>query len=417
MRKLNLVKSVAVAAAVLTGNVAMADDSFEFNGYFRGGFTSSLEGGTGANGGSCYALAHPRNDGLYYRLGNECRDYADLSFTKKKSINGIDFKGVVLMDLAGDQDSSTQVAGFSRRPRQMYLEADGVFQDSDTKMWVGRRFYRSIAVGDIHINDAFHVNSSGNGFGFSDIAIGADSKLHVAFIAQGNEDEQNQLLDVRTDFGLGDAGRLKLALQQLINNEADGVNVTDGNTITAQWEKNLGGVFDQKTVIQVGSDAFASNPGCYGTDGAGNGNCYNTDPGQNGLTGTRIFNNGTWDLTDRFKMNTMVMIEDIDKTREVTSIGIRPHYQLSSPYWSVLGEIGINEVEPEGGPAQKLQKTTLALQLSGDASNFWERPSLRFFVSMFDWNDAAAAGSGLTVAGQPGQTDDVLWGAQGEFWF
>ena len=401
-----------VALMAISSMGVLADDSFEYNGYFRAGVTSNLDGGT-QNGGSCYALSsHPSNDGLYYRLGNECRDFGELQLTKKASVDGIDFKGVAMLDIAGSNESSTGTAGFSRRERQLYVEASNVFKGNPTKVWVGRRYYRAVAVGDVHIVDAFHVNSSGNGFGFQDIPIGSDHKLHAAFIAQGDDEEQAQVVDLRVDFGLGDAGRLKLALQQLINNETDGESVTDGSTLTLQWDKNIGGFFDQKTVVQRGTDAFANNPGCWGSDGIGNGNCFNTDPSQDGLVGLRIFNNGTWKFNENFVMNTMVMYEDIDETREVTSIGFRPHYRLSD-HWSFLAEVSFDEIEPEEQEKQILDKVTLALQLSGDAGDFWARPSIRFFVSNFDWNDAA----GLSVAGQSDQTDATIWGAQAEFWF
>ena len=410
-----LISCCAIPLLAISSSGLLADDNFEFNGYFRAGVTSNLDGGTG-NGAQCYSLSHPKNDGIYYRLGNECRDFGELQLTKKKSIGGIEFSGVAMMDVASSNESSTGTAGFSRRERKLYVEAANAFEGSSTKIWAGRRYYRAVAVGDVHIIDSFHVNSSGNGFGFSDIPFGTDNKLHLAYIAQGDDVEQGQVLDARVDFGLGAAGRLKVALQQLINNETDGQDVVDGNTITLQWDKNIGGFFDQKTVFQLGTDAFANNPGCFGSDGIGNGNCFNTDPSQDGLEGIRIFNNGTWQFSSKFFMNTMVMLEDIDETRDVTSIGLRPHYKLTD-HWSFLAEIGINEVEPEGQEKETLNKLTLAVQLTGDAGNFWERPSIRFFVSQFDWNDAALAGSGLTVTGQPGQTDAMIWGAQAEYWF
>jgi len=176
-------------------------------------------------------------------------------------------------------------------------------------------------------------------------------------------------------------------------------------------------MFDQKTVIQLGTDAFANNPGCWGSDGIGNNNCYNTDPSQDGLEGIRVFNNGTWHINDNLKINTMAMYEDIDDTREVVSFGIRPHYGFSK-YWSLLGEIGINSVENENSDTQTLRKYTLALQLSADSQNFWERPSLRFFISKFDWNDAARDGSSaLTVEGKQNKTSQLIFGAQAEYWF
>lgn len=403
-----------VACGIATAGAAVADDSFEYHGYFRAGANTLLDGGS-KDGGSCFALAHPSNDGLYYRLGNECRDYGEFALVKKGSVNGLDYKGTIMMDIAGSNANSTATADFSRRERQMFLEFDNVFDNGST-LWVGRRYYRAVAFGDVHIIDAFHMNSSGNGFGITNIPFGKDNKFHFAALHSGDADVSSIVLDGRADFNIGAAGRLKVGLQQLIPMEADGApDATDGSSITVQWDKKLG-IFDQKTVFQRGTDAFGNNPGCWGSDGIGNGNCFDLSPEADGVTGTRIFNNGQWNFSDRFKVNTMVMFEDVDDVREATSFGIRPHYSLSK-YWSLLGEIGINEIEQQGQAAEELKKVTLALQLSADSTNFWFRPAVRFYVSKFDWNDAARDGaSGLQVVGSD-QTDATMIGVQGEFWF
>ena len=415
MKFKNKLAASAVFASIVVSGAAIADDSFTYNGYFRAGANTALDGGT-VDGGSCYALAHPSNDGLYYRLGNECRDFAEFSFTKKGEVNGLNYKAVGVLDLASSSTSSTATADFSRRERQLYLEFDNLF-DNGAKLWAGRRYYRAVAVGDIHIIDAFHVSSSGNGFGVTDIPVGADSKLHLAAMHAGDSDVSNIMLDGRLDVGLGNAGRLKFALQNVIPREADGIDdATGGTSLTLQWDKNIGGFFDQKTVVQFGKDALGNNPGCWGSDGVGNGNCYDNSPEADGLDGTRIFNNGMWNFSDRFKVNTMFMVEDVDGVREATSIGLRPHYSLSK-HISLLAEISKDEIQMEGKAAEKLDKVTLALQVSGDSKNFWSRPAIRFYVSKFNWNEAARDGdSGLRVVNSD-QTDSTLIGVQGEIWF
>ena len=40
-----------------------ATDDFDFNGYFRTG-TNTVIGGGAKNGGSCYSLNYPKNDGI-----------------------------------------------------------------------------------------------------------------------------------------------------------------------------------------------------------------------------------------------------------------------------------------------------------------------------------------------------------------
>ena len=85
-----------------------ANNDFEFSGYFRAG-SNTVIGGGAKNGGSCYSLNYPKNDGIYYRLGNECRDYGEFKFTKNQQINAVNFKAVWMMDIAGDSRGPTNV--------------------------------------------------------------------------------------------------------------------------------------------------------------------------------------------------------------------------------------------------------------------------------------------------------------------
>ncbi len=401
-----------------------ATDDFDFNGYFRTG-TNTVIGGGAKNGGSCYSLNYPKNDGIFYRLGNECRDYGEFKFTKKQQINGVDFKAVYMIDVAGDSRGSTSTESWSRRTRELYVEADNLLENG--KLWMGRRFYRAVGVGDVHILDYFHVQSSGNGVGISDITVNGNDKLHIAALTYGGEgvtagndglsdaNYQNIMADIRYEMDLGDSGKLKFALQNLFVNDAiDDAGLADGRTITVQWEKKLG-IFDQKTVFQYGMGAMARNPGSAGTDGGSFDYTADSD-----ASGFRVFNNGTVDVNDKFKVNYMVMYETSDDYHTLKSIGIRPHYSLSK-HWSVLGEIGYNAYQTKtngvDNEEQRLVKYAVALQATADSTNFWARPSLRFYISNFDWNNAAGQQSGLSVPGEVGDKNALVAGVQAEIWF
>jgi maltoporin len=399
--------------------------NFEFNGYFRTGTNTVIGGGT-KNGGSCYSLNYPKNDGAYYRLGNECRDYGEFKFTKNQQIAGVNFKAVWMMDIAGDSRSSTSVEPWSRRSREMYVESDNLL-DNGT-LWMGRRYYRAVAVGDIHIFDTFHVQSSGNGVGVTDMKVNDTDKLHVAAVLYGGEGQimgndatadsnyQNIMADIRYEMDAGDAGKFKFALQNLfINDAVDEAGLADGRTLTVQWEKKLG-IIDQKTVIQYGTGAMARNPGAAGTDGGWFD--YTADSSSSGF---RIFNNGAFDVTPKFKVNYLALYEKSDDYHTLTSVGIRPHYSLSKN-WSVLGELGYNIYQDRDelgaeNDEQKLVKYAVALQATPDSTNFWARPSLRFYVSNFNWNDAAGEQSGLSVPGEVGDKSAIVAGVQAEIWF
>jgi maltoporin len=101
-------------------------------------------------------------------------------------------------------------------------------------------------------------------------------------------------------------------------------------------------------------------------------------------------------------------------------MGVRPHYMLSK-YWSLLADVGFTRYEKVNAGSfqsrQDLDKYTLALQASTDASQFWSRPSIRFYYSYFDWNRASAMQSSLTLPGRPTQKSAGVVGAQTEIWF
>lgn len=406
---------------VIAEKTAQQDD-FDFNGYFRAG--SNMFNNSGSkNAGSCYSLPFPKNDGFYYRLGNECRDYSEFAFTKKMRNNGADFKAVWMMDIAGDSRSSTATEPWSRRTRQLYVQADNVLE-SGASIWVGRRYYRAVATGDEHMTDMFHVTSSGNGVGITDFPIGENHKLNVAFLGFGGEGTnagnageaeinfQNLLTDVRTESDLGSVGKLKMAVQNLTVRQATEADLTPGYTVTAQWEKAIGPV-NQKIVYQHGVGSHAENPGCAGTDGG----CYNYTADRDSV-GYRVFNNGFIDFGGNFKLNYLALYQNSEDYHTLQSVGIRPHYAISR-YWSVLGEVAhsvydraeqIDGTDPE---EQTLTKYTLALQATADASSFWERPSIRLYVSNFFWNEAA----GLSLPGGEEADSAVVLGAQTEVWF
>jgi maltoporin len=397
---------------------------FEFSGYFRSG-TQAIIGGGSKNSGSCYSLNYPKNDGVYYRLGNECRDYSEFQLAKTQQLNGVNFKAVFMMDFAGDSRDPTATEPWSRRSRQLYVETDNLL-DNGT-LWIGRRYYYDQALGSVHILDYKHAQSSGNGVGVTDIRVNDTDTLHVAAISYGGEGEltgnkataetnyQNFMADVRYEMDVGDAGKVVFALQNLFVNDAiNEAGLSDGRTFTVQWQKQLGMV-EQKTVFQYGTGAMARNPGSAGTDGGSFD--YAADSSASGF---RVFNNGLIDISKKFKIDYLVMYEKSSDYHTLKSAGVRPHYAIS-PHWSVLGEVGYNAYQTKTNgienDEQTLMKYALALQATADSTQYWSRPSLRFYLSNFDWNQAAGQQSELSVAGHQGDESALVAGAQVEVWF
>jgi len=395
--------------------------TYDISSYFRAGSNMLLSGGA-KNGGSCFSLNYPKNDGYFYRLGNECRDYAEFGFVRKAPGFNIHWR----FDIAGDSRDPGRVEPWSRRSKQLYIESMNAF-DNGT-LWIGRRFYRAIGgIGDYHLIDAFHMQSSGNGVGVSDIKIGDNNKLYLALMGYGNEGTlegsegvgaenfQSYMFDGRYQINTASGDQWVLGLQNLfIFDTGDNVGIEGGYSLTVQWAKDFAN-YNQRTTLQYGANAMAKNPACFGTDGGPDSPCF--DFTQDDSTGYRLIHGGTITVNDRLLLRTHALYQDSEDYHTLASLGVRTHYKMND-LWSVLFEVANSEYEKVNLDAQDLTQVTLALQVTPYASDFWARPSLRFYVSNFSWNDAATAQSGLTVPGEdPDETSAAILGVQAEVWF
>lgn len=387
---------------------------FMFGGYFRAGTRAYTSGGT-KNAGSCYSLNYPKNDGHYYRLGNSCRDYGEFNLGYSKDVNGLIFRTYFMLDVGTDSRGPTETENWSRRVRNMYIELDNLF-DNSTRLWMGRRYYRSIGgIGDLHMVDAFHVQSSGNGFGFSDIPVTTNGHLYLAFLGYGYEDKdtntnaQNAMFDSRYNHKLGEDS-IQIAMQNVFIHDTDsGEDLTEGNTLTLQYQPNWG-MLKQKIGLQIGNGSMAKNLGCFGTDG----NCFDYTA-KKSAKATRLYDNGFIDFSADFKMNYLVFIEESSEYHRLSSVGIRPHYVLAK-YWSLLMEISYDDYELKNKAHQSLNKNTIALQATPNAKEYWQRPALRFYLSHFKWNQAATTISNLSSP-DSNTNEAIMMGVNAEIWY
>jgi maltoporin len=394
---------------------------FNLGGYFRTG-SNFFAGGGAKNSGACFALSDAsRNDGIFFRLGNECRDYGEFHLTHSHVKNSLEYKAVYTFDIASDSREARGVEPWANRQRQMYIEMTGSFLGRKN-LWVGRRFYRAIGnIGDIHVLDGFQMQSSGNGFGVENVNF-AGGRYHFALIGYGssdpekNIDEMNKFFDIRAQYFLSDS-ELQFGFQSLLTDAAPATQErVNGSTFTSQWKKRFG-FLDNIAIFQYGIGSMAQNPGCFGSDG----NCFN-QTGKEGDSGFRLIENGTIELSPLAKIHFLILYEESQQFEKTLSYGIRPHYGFND-HVGFLGEFSINEnqVISDGVKLenQKLYKATFSLQVTPDLKNFWERPSLRMYLSFFDWNEAALIQSAPTMA-RPGfseATHATVYGVQGEIWF
>jgi maltoporin len=406
------------AEALAKKNEETSEEPLEMHGYFRAGSNFFTSGGS-RNGGSCFGLNYPKNDGLHYRYGNECRDYGEFAFSKWYKKNGLQFRPFFMTDMAGDSRNPTETESWSRRTRQLFVEIKGIF-GNDAALWVGRRYYRNIGdIGDIHVLDGFHVQSTGNGAGVTDIPF-AGGIYNVAVTGHGTEDAtedvnvQTYVFDLRGSYHFG-VNSYQFALQnQVVSTAKSTDKVTDGRTLTLQWQRDFG-ILNNRLVGQYGQGSMAENPGCFGTDGQ----CYNSTATK-ASDGWRVFSSGVFDLTAKFKMHYIVLQQESKDFHRWSTASIRPHYMIAK-YWAIVSDVSITRYTKANNKSfqtmQNLDQYTLALQASTDARDFWDRPAIRFYYSYFNWNKAAGSQSSLSAPGRNDQTHANVIGVQTEIWF
>lgn len=221
--------SAIAAVLVCTATVAFAAESeFSYSGYLRVGY-SYMNGMYGYDGGfglTSKAYGAQKWDG---RLGKEAnQQYMENTFINTWTAEGGAwakmFCTITLesMNPGGDADdcaigesnvfwgSSNWEAGtvddrfehnpnlgtstnFRMRNRQAYVEMGGLGFSPDTSFWVGRRFYNRE---DIHVQDWYLLDFSGDGAGVSNIAgLG----INLGVITQ-----QTNAQPVQTGWGAGE---------------------------------------------------------------------------------------------------------------------------------------------------------------------------------------------------------------------
>ncbi len=469
------------AFALMALGVVMASAAhavpMEFTGYFRSGAGSSSEGGKEV----CFRLP---GSIVWFRLGNECDTYASLNFgATMGEVDGTKFKGTFTMAYGTQQLANWEQSTPSWR--QAFVEAQdigaglGVPALKGATLWAGKRFYKNP---DIHILDyTYWEPAQGPGFGLDNVDAGAAGKFSYALFRigdfsgygiDGNLGGFNpNLIDggSRTasvhDFRLQDipvneGGKLTVGLDVILKNNRDGLSTytvettklvdLDGDgvldnvvvrdtrtidndnsrnglglTLSHQQDNFLGlGGFHNVT-FQYAKDA-ASLKG-FGFAGAANKrdewllfNHWVMEP--KGTPVTAVVTAGYRSAKETFGGSNGVQ----ETTSKVSDfwIGARPQYHINN-IWSLMSEVGYQQVKVEGQEARKLAKLTLGTQFSMGRS-IWSRPAIRFFGTYAKWNAPAANAGSVACGGRDCNTpvsafgdksSGLSYGVQVEAWF
>lgn len=173
----------------------------------------------------------------------------------------------------------------------------------------------------------------------------------------------------------------------------------------------LGGF--NKTFVQVLSGASAED--AHGGTGAG----MYADQG----VGYRLINWGDEHFTQNLGFAHLINVgystgmKGYDNKRSF-SVVARPYYQLTK-MTRILAEAGYYNERTKGNDGDSAstnaRKFTLAYAITPDASNFWSRPEIRFYVSNVHVSETLKISGG--TEGDYRKQKDTMFGVQVEAWW
>lgn len=416
----------AIVTALASAGVAQAATP-EFHGYFRSGIGTSNEGGEQV----CFSLPGVPGAGSW-RLGNECGSYGEIHLgADLYNVDGKKFRYLIdfsyFANNVGDHQAIGSPTNGHFQLRQNYVEVTGLSNSglmNGAAVWMGKRYYHRE---DIHGNDFFYWDNSGNGFGIDNLNPGL-GKISVALIrptsgtdTTPNPSSAGNSLDIRwAGLPVNPNGALEVGVIKYFADDRSSVvpGNKDGYLFTVQHtQSNFLGGFN-KLAIQKGTDA-----------GGGNGTS-----GQFGFTTAdrdveRILDHFAIAPNNQFSVLFAAVYErssvGSSADQKWIQLGARPMFHWTKNFTSAV-ELSTDTVDyaHSGGAANgqkgKLTKFTIAPLIIRPDTGPWSRPELRFFWTKAKWNDAANLAAGGQLVGGvdfAGDKDATTFGAQVEAWW
>ena len=439
-------KWLPISAAVALALGSFSASAVDFHGYFRAGVQNNL-----TNGGAVYCFGNGNRGHLVGRLGDECDTYAEIALTQEvfnKAKNKFTVNTLVAWGSAegnwdkqgnswqglgkgGDRAGENGDSAWNGLRASLREAWAGYTLPMGAQIWAGKRFYQRK---DIHILDFYYLNDSGTGAGIEGIPVGTLGQASFAVIKQqidqpdGVYARDTYKIDTRWNgIPLWKDASLDLAmiwgLPSTTDSQKEEAKADSSSGVILMAEYTQGNFFGgfNKLSVTYGTDGFAY----AGVLNGGNhlGDSY--APGDADSWGIRVID---WGLIEQDKWNLgysfMGSYKHADQpkwshpTGHDYSFVIRPAYKWSN-FTSTVFEAGYTVQKNTGwnGWANPdndhvdAYKFTLGQQFM-PMTTFWQRPSIRFYVSYLGGDVMNKKTTGFDD-----HDGEVSIGAQAEAWW
>lgn len=397
--------------------------SFEFHGYFRGGIGTSESGNT-------QALFQAPGARAKYRLGNEPETDFELQFNYTYKTNSPEFpksyvEGVIMLDgfKPHGETNDFSIGNLA----QGYLSFNSFF-NSDTKLWLGRRYYDRKAT---HITNHYWLNPGQNsqlGTGLENVKMGL-GKLSLALFRYEDSFSLSAIpylinstsLDARWhDLSITQHSKVTLWATLITRHELASLNYEE------QSDYGIGGWIDYKSGHTKNTSVLLYRTGAAITQGDFNPNVVREDMGWdlNHGTALEVSNTLTHESLPAYSFQWTLLFRQEERNNTADSklnwysTGISPIFYLSQ-HVNIAFEAGIDYIDDEiNNRSGALTKLTTALQIAADRGLF-SRPVMRFFITLADWDSELKGQIGAAPGSAPYSSDTQGWtiGAQAEVWW
>jgi maltoporin len=394
MKNIFSISAVAMAAA-LCANSAQADDgTFEFHGYSRGGPVLSTSDGVKGR----FQLG---GDMQGYRLGNEGDNGIEIDLIKTFKTAGANYKVQYMPAKWNSGNVGTE---------QAFVEVSGLSFAPEAKFWVGQRRLR---LQDVHILDYILLNYGDNqGAGVTDIPIGG-AKLGLG-VFTGDKFDQASVKGVEatrfnadiSNIATNPGGKLRVLMTAVNGSGLAHTSTGSGISLVHNQSDFLVKGLNNALFLQTSNGHARIDGEFEGIDGVSAGKQV-----------TRIADSLSWQMGAFGGQTVLSYQTNKDEKTGVetkdTSIGGRISYAFSKNFKLLVD--AATTTRTGNGPDQRLDKLTIAPTLSV-GPDFYSRPELRLYVTMSNWNDAAAAANASSF-GAGGKTSRTVAGIQYEIWW